>query len=670
MTAITNHQKRKIPTHQFFSLSSSNLVTDISSICKASFFQDDDSTDSSNNGVPLHSTALEENIKTRKSFPEVQVTSPQIKKNLSVLKTAQPNLPSSSKVNRNDGPVTQMRNKTVKWNIKKNKTISKNGINSKQRLTRKVQSKKKVRTDGSNESAKLSSFLRLPNVPKDSKQLEKDDSGYTMGNMNSRLTAYNDIPSTSAKLVSKRKSVTNSARPSLRQQKPVMDDSPLSSEDSLSDEDPASERPVHKKRCHTLGKRRAAFSTSSSSGVPLHSTALEENIKTRKSFPEVQVTSPQIKKNLSVLKTAQPNLPSSSKVNRNDGPVTQMRNKTVKWNIKKNKTISKNGINSKQRLTRKVQSKKKVRTDESNESAKLSSFWRLPNVPKDSKQLEKDDSGDTMGNMNSRLTAYNDIPSTSGISVSKRKSVTNSARPSLRQQEPVMDDSPLSSEDSLSDEDPALERPVNKKRCHTLGKRRAAVSTSSSSGKSDHRVVPERKSRKATELDVVLSEFQKFSLEYREMLESGDCRNIMERFSKRFSDHLVETIEEVKGIKDLRRKTTKVVNTLEMKRKQLLTMKHELIRSECYMKKLEKDYAEMKQRYCDLKNSTTFLSDLKNMKELLEKNKHGKRAKPVYGLTSLPALLLEAEGIMGAETKLHNINKKLEKSIILDSCAK
>ncbi|KAG2465471.1 CENPU protein, partial [Polypterus senegalus] len=140
----------------------------------------------------------------------------------------------------------------------------------------------------------------------------------------------------------------------------------------------------------------------------------------------------------------------------------------------------------------------------------------------------------------------------------------------------------------------------------------------------------------------------------REMLESGDCRNIMERFSKRFSDHLVET----------------VVNTLEMKRKQLLTMKHELIRSECYMKKLEKDYAEMKQRYCDLKNSTTFLSDLKNMKELLEKNKHGKRAKPVYGLTSLPALLLEAEGIMGAETKLHNINKKLEKSIILDSCAK
>ncbi|XP_051784402.1 uncharacterized protein cenpu isoform X2 [Erpetoichthys calabaricus] len=512
MTAIINHLKRKIPTHQFFFVYPSNLVTDISSISKASFIQDDDSTDSSNNGVPLHSTALEENIKTSKSFSGVQVTSPQIN-NLSFLKTAQPNLPSSSKVNRNDGPITQMRNKTLKWNLKKNKTISKNGMNSKQKLTRKVQSKKTVRIDGSNESAKLSSFWRLPNVPKDYKQLEKDDSGDTMGNMNSRLTIYNDIPSTSGKLASKRKSVTNSARPSSRQQQPVMDDSPLSSEDSLSDEDPAWERPFHKKRCHTPGTKRATFSTSSSSGVLLHSTELEENIKTSKSFSGVQVTSPQIN-NLSFLKTAQPNLPSSSKVNRNDGPITQMRNKTLKWNLKKNKTISKNGMNSKQKLTRKVQSKKTVRIDGSNESAKLSSFWRLPNVPKDYKQLEKDDSGDTMGNMNSRLTIYNDIPSTSGNLASKRKSVTNSARPSSRQQQPVMDDSPLSSEDSLSDEDPACERPVHKKRCHTPGKKRATFSTSSSSGKPGHRVVPQRKSTKATELDVVLSEFQKFSLEY------------------------------------------------------------------------------------------------------------------------------------------------------------
>ncbi|XP_041079820.1 centromere protein U isoform X2 [Polyodon spathula] len=167
-----------------------------------------------------------------------------------------------------------------------------------------------------------------------------------------------------------------------------------------------------------------------------------------------------------------------------------------------------------------------------------------------------------------------------------------------------------------------------------------------------------------TELDVVLDVFQGFVSEYKETVEPSVCRNAIERLYNKVSDHLLETITQVKECTELKKKSTKIVNAINKKRRHLIEVKSNLIKREIHLRKVQKEYAELKDRYTDLKSGSTFLDDFKDLQmRYLEHRNNNTGEKEKYGLSSLPSLLLEARGILGAEEQLQNINFKLQQAI-------
>ncbi|NWH59262.1 CENPU protein, partial [Geococcyx californianus] len=170
-----------------------------------------------------------------------------------------------------------------------------------------------------------------------------------------------------------------------------------------------------------------------------------------------------------------------------------------------------------------------------------------------------------------------------------------------------------------------------------------------------------RSPRDITELDVVLAEFEKIAANYRQKVESNLCRKIINGFCSAFKDQITDLIVEAQELKNMKKKNAKVKTDIRKKRQQLLQLREELNRTEPQLIKLQREYAELKERNSSLRQATELLTSLKELQQdCLDYTKENPKEIAVYGTSSLPALLVESRRILGAERHFQNINKKLE----------
>ncbi|NXY75385.1 CENPU protein, partial [Glareola pratincola] len=167
-----------------------------------------------------------------------------------------------------------------------------------------------------------------------------------------------------------------------------------------------------------------------------------------------------------------------------------------------------------------------------------------------------------------------------------------------------------------------------------------------------------------TELDVVLSEFEKIAANYRERIESNVCRRAINGFCLAFKDQITDLIAEIQELKNMKKKNAKVITHIKKKRQQVLQLREELIGAESQLTQLQREYAELQERKSSLRQATELLTDLKELQEdCLNYREENPKEKVVYGISSLPALLVESRRILGAERHFKNINTKLEKAL-------
>ncbi|XP_072371973.1 uncharacterized protein cenpu isoform X1 [Scyliorhinus torazame] len=167
-----------------------------------------------------------------------------------------------------------------------------------------------------------------------------------------------------------------------------------------------------------------------------------------------------------------------------------------------------------------------------------------------------------------------------------------------------------------------------------------------------------------TDLDVVLCEFEEIVTEYKMSVESDVCRKVIDRFFTDLKEEVTETIGQMQDLKNLKRESAKVMTTFNKTRKHFLIAQKELNEQETQLKHLQKEYSELRQKKSDLLLATQFLSGFKQLQtQYIEHRSKNSGEKQTYNISSFPALLLEARGILGAEKQLQIINTKLQQSL-------
>ncbi|XP_064005044.1 centromere protein U isoform X2 [Pogoniulus pusillus] len=173
-----------------------------------------------------------------------------------------------------------------------------------------------------------------------------------------------------------------------------------------------------------------------------------------------------------------------------------------------------------------------------------------------------------------------------------------------------------------------------------------------------------RSSRDITELDVVLTEFERVAANYRQSVESNVCRKAIDDFCSAFKDQITDRIMEAQELKNMKKKNTKVIAEIKKKRQQLFQLREDLIGAEPQLVQLQREYAELQEKRSSLRQATELLTDLKELQhDCLDYREENPKAKVVYGTSSLPALLVESRRILGAERHFHNTNMKLEEAL-------
>ncbi|NXY91249.1 CENPU protein, partial [Alcedo cyanopectus] len=171
-----------------------------------------------------------------------------------------------------------------------------------------------------------------------------------------------------------------------------------------------------------------------------------------------------------------------------------------------------------------------------------------------------------------------------------------------------------------------------------------------------------RSHRDITELDVVLTEFEKITANYRQGVASDICRKAIDGFSSAFKDQITGLILEIQELKNMKKKNAKVLTDIKKKRQHLFQLREEQIGAEPQLTELEREYAELQERKSSLRNATDLLTDIKELQQdYLDYREENSEV--VYGTSSLPALLLESRRILGAEKHFQNINMKLEEAL-------
>ncbi|XP_061107227.1 centromere protein U [Conger conger] len=239
--------------------------------------------------------------------------------------------------------------------------------------------------------------------------------------------------------------------------------------------------------------------------------------------------------------------------------------------------------------------------------------------------------------------------------------------------------SSLCSED-LTDEDPSwheepgrasAEPHVGEKRKPSRGrqnkvvpKRKSSSGSSGDAGPSGKHKHRERDTRNPIDLDVVLDAFLEFVSHYRETVDSAPVRQAIDAVSDMFEDQLTELITNTKELNSLKRENIKVNGTINKKRARLVEIKSELITKEAQLRSLQKEHGQLQERLTDLRTGTSFLSALRDLhKNYLAHRQRHPAEEEVYGPSSVPALLLEARRVLGAECQLKNINENLQQAL-------
>uniref|UniRef100_A0A8C4VPE8 Centromere protein U n=1 Tax=Gopherus evgoodei TaxID=1825980 RepID=A0A8C4VPE8_9SAUR len=159
-----------------------------------------------------------------------------------------------------------------------------------------------------------------------------------------------------------------------------------------------------------------------------------------------------------------------------------------------------------------------------------------------------------------------------------------------------------------------------------------------------------RFSQDITELDVVLAENEKITADYKQRVESRICREAIAVFYSGFKEQLTNT----------------VITDINKKRRRLLEVREELIRTGPQLKQLQREYVELQERESSLRNATQFLTDLKEMQQqYINCREDHPQEKVVYGTSSIPALLVESQRILRAESHFQNISTRLQECLNL-----
>ncbi|XP_054846682.1 centromere protein U isoform X2 [Eublepharis macularius] len=175
-------------------------------------------------------------------------------------------------------------------------------------------------------------------------------------------------------------------------------------------------------------------------------------------------------------------------------------------------------------------------------------------------------------------------------------------------------------------------------------------------------------SRRVTELDVILDECEKITAQYKQGVEMKICRRAIDSFYVGFRDQAVNTSKEAEELRRTKLRSSKMVGKINKKRLRLFEVKEELIRTEPQLKKLQRECTELREKISSLRNARRLLNNLKDLKQEHVCNQKKKpQEKVVYGVHSLPALLVESRRILGAESHFQNINSKLQQMLDLQN---
>ncbi|XP_067312803.1 centromere protein U [Pseudorasbora parva] len=226
--------------------------------------------------------------------------------------------------------------------------------------------------------------------------------------------------------------------------------------------------------------------------------------------------------------------------------------------------------------------------------------------------------------------------------------------------------SPPSSEE-LTDEDESFHQSMEKskgtKRRSSARRqsghkhKRKSLSSSETTGPSKR----PRDLRSPADLDVVLEAFQEFVTQYKQTIDSDAARRSIDAVSRSFEEQLSETITATKELKSVKRENNKINRAINQKRTRLVEASNELIKGKAKLRELQKAHDEMELRLKALREGSTLLTGLQ---ELNGKYLKHRKAHPVevetYGPSCMPAMLMEARGIMGTEHQLKTINDNLQ----------
>lgn len=219
-------------------------------------------------------------------------------------------------------------------------------------------------------------------------------------------------------------------------------------------------------------------------------------------------------------------------------------------------------------------------------------------------------------------------------------------------------------------EEPLKETVENTTQHQAKKKRPSEESTSDPSVDSLHSVqiwCPKelkRSPRDITELDVVLAEVEKIAANYKQSIESNICRKAINDFSSAFKDQITDLIAGLQEIMNMKKKNAKAITNLKKKRQELVQLREEIMGAKPQLTQLEREYAEAQERKSSLRQTMELITNLKELQlECLDYREENPEEKVVYGTSSLPALLVESQRILGAEKHFESINMKLEEAL-------
>ncbi|KAM4709070.1 centromere protein U isoform 2-T2 [Discoglossus pictus] len=204
----------------------------------------------------------------------------------------------------------------------------------------------------------------------------------------------------------------------------------------------------------------------------------------------------------------------------------------------------------------------------------------------------------------------------------------------------------------------------------SVGKKRNRSLTRKSKASGSNKTIPlkiwctedlPRQTRDLNELDIVLSEFEKIVTNYKQTVDSALCNKAIDRFYKSLKEEITTSIENAQKLKNLKRQNAKMEQEIGKKRKRLIEVRDELIENEPKLKQLQQECSKLQEKQLSLNNAREFLTNLKELQgNYLKYKKENPNLKESYGISSLPALLLQSQTVLRAEKHLHHINSKLQ----------